>query len=84
MQQPKTDDRIGDVRSDPREDLRLSALNELDILDTPREEAFDRIARLIRYVFEVPVAFAPRFQGAGPKRGEVGYEAQAAFVVLRD
>jgi diguanylate cyclase (GGDEF)-like protein len=39
------------------EDLRLSALNEIDLLDTPQEEAFDRIARLVRFIFKVPVAF---------------------------
>jgi diguanylate cyclase (GGDEF)-like protein len=40
-----------------REDLRLSALDDFDLLDTPNEEAFDRITRLIRFTFKVPVAF---------------------------
>ncbi|MBS9719308.1 sensor domain-containing diguanylate cyclase [Tianweitania sp. BSSL-BM11] len=39
------------------EHLRLAALQSYDILDTPREEAFDRIVRLIRNVFDVPIAF---------------------------
>lgn len=38
------------------EACRLDALASYDILDTPREEAFDRIARLIRNIFEVPYA----------------------------
>jgi diguanylate cyclase (GGDEF)-like protein len=35
---------------------RLNALHELDILDSPAEEAFDRITRLTRKLFDVPVA----------------------------
>jgi signal transduction histidine kinase/CheY-like chemotaxis protein len=35
---------------------RLAALRSLDILDTPPEEAFDRIARLAARIFEVPIA----------------------------
>jgi diguanylate cyclase (GGDEF)-like protein len=38
------------------ESERLAALDRLDVLDTPREEAFDRIARLARKVFNVPMA----------------------------
>jgi diguanylate cyclase (GGDEF)-like protein len=34
---------------------RLQALNRFDILDTPREEPFDRIAHLIRTIFDVPI-----------------------------
>lgn len=37
-------------------DERLQALDRYDILDTPREEAFDRIAHLIRTIFDVPIA----------------------------
>jgi hypothetical protein len=35
---------------------RLNALHELDVLDSPAEEAFDRIARLTKKLFDVPVA----------------------------
>lgn len=38
------------------EDRRLQALQRYDILDTPREEAFDRITRLAQKIFRVPVA----------------------------
>ena len=38
------------------EDARLSALEELRILDTPREERFDRVTRLARRLFGVDVA----------------------------
>jgi PAS domain S-box-containing protein len=34
----------------------LSALKEADLLDTPAEEAFDRVARLARRFLQVPVA----------------------------
>ena len=37
-------------------DERLQALYRYDILDTPREAAFDRIANLIRTIFDVPIA----------------------------
>jgi diguanylate cyclase (GGDEF)-like protein len=40
----------------PDEPLRLAALHALDILDTPAEERFDRITRLARRIFDVPVA----------------------------
>jgi hypothetical protein len=35
---------------------RLNALHELDVLDSPAEEAFDRITRLTKKLFDVPVA----------------------------
>ncbi len=35
---------------------RLRALRELDILDTAPEERFDRLTRIARQVFEVPIA----------------------------
>jgi hypothetical protein len=38
------------------EAARLVALESYDILDTPGEEAFDRITRLARNVFSVPIA----------------------------
>lgn len=38
------------------EDDRLSALQRLDVLDTAPEERFDRITRLTRRLFDVPIA----------------------------
>ncbi len=38
------------------ERLRLAALRALDILDTPREERFDRLTRLASSVIEAPIA----------------------------
>ena len=38
------------------EDSRLRALQELQVLDTPREERFDHITRLAARVFDVPFA----------------------------
>jgi ribonuclease BN (tRNA processing enzyme)/DNA-binding response OmpR family regulator len=40
----------------PDEDQRIAALHSLDILDTEREERFDRITRLAAAMFNVPVA----------------------------
>src|SRR3954454_14335256 len=36
---------------------RLEALHALDLLDTPPEERFDRITRLMTLVMRVPMAF---------------------------
>ena len=36
---------------------RLAAVRELMLLDTPREERFDRVSRLLMRLFGVPVAF---------------------------
>lgn len=38
------------------DDRRLEALRSLDILDTPAEERFDRLTRLARRLFDVPIA----------------------------
>lgn len=35
---------------------RLNSLQRYDIIDTPQEEAFDRITRLVRHVFDVPMS----------------------------
>jgi len=35
---------------------RIQALHELDVLDSPPEERFDRLTRLARALFEVPIA----------------------------
>ncbi len=42
--------------TDLAEDTRLSALAKYDILDTPPEEAFDRITRLTARIFDVPMS----------------------------
>jgi signal transduction histidine kinase len=36
--------------------LRVAAVRELGLLDTPREERFDRITRLTRQLLDVPIA----------------------------
>lgn len=38
------------------EERRLAALRQLGILDTPREERFDRLTRLAAALFDVPIA----------------------------
>jgi Stage II sporulation protein E (SpoIIE)/GAF domain len=38
------------------EETRLQALASLNLLDTPREERFDRLVRLAKKLFEVPTA----------------------------
>jgi len=43
-------------RSHESEALRLSTLEQYDILDAPPTEAFDRITRLATRLFEVPIA----------------------------
>jgi GAF domain-containing protein len=40
----------------PNEAQRIAALRALPILDTPREERFDRITRLAQRLFDVPIA----------------------------
>lgn len=40
----------------PNEEVRLAALHSLSLLDTPPEERFDRITRLARQMFGVPIA----------------------------
>jgi PAS domain S-box-containing protein len=40
----------------PNEEGRLRELAEYQILDTPREEAFDRLVRLATRIFDVPIA----------------------------
>jgi sigma-B regulation protein RsbU (phosphoserine phosphatase) len=39
------------------EDERLASLRALDLLDSPAEERFDRITRLLTRVFRVPIAY---------------------------
>ena len=40
----------------PHEVSRLETLHALNILDTPPEERFDRVTRLARHMFQVPIA----------------------------
>ena len=40
----------------PDEALRLATLHSLDVLDTPSEERFDRLTRIARRLFDVPMA----------------------------
>ncbi|MGE6607130.1 GAF domain-containing protein [Halomonas sp. NPDC076908] len=40
----------------PDEELRLAALYELELLDTPDEAAFDRITRLVAQILNVPIS----------------------------
>lgn len=46
-----------------REQGRLEALARYDVLDTPAEEGFDRITRLVRHVMNVPMATMPFLDG---------------------
>lgn len=39
-----------------REDIRLSALCSLGLLDTPASESFDRITRMASQIFDLPIA----------------------------
>ncbi len=39
------------------EEVRLQSLENLRIMDTPAEERFDRIVRLIQKIFEVPIVY---------------------------
>jgi sigma-B regulation protein RsbU (phosphoserine phosphatase) len=43
-------------RTSVTERLRLAALNDVHLVDTPPEERFDRITRLARQIFDVPIA----------------------------
>ena len=43
-------------RRPANETLRLKSLNRLNVLDTPAEDRFDRITRLARKTFSVPIA----------------------------
>lgn len=38
-----------------RENDRLAVLQQLDILDTPRDEGFERIVRLIKEIFSIDI-----------------------------
>jgi diguanylate cyclase (GGDEF)-like protein len=42
---------------------RLAALERYDVLDTPPEESFDRITRLTRQIFDVPISTVTLIDG---------------------
>ena len=48
------------------EQARLEALDGYDILDTPSEEAFDRVTRLTRRILGVPIATITFVDGHRP------------------
>jgi len=47
---------LSDCSSPPYELRRMHALTELDLLDTPPSEAFDRITRMAARLFDLPIA----------------------------
>jgi len=49
--------------ADFAEAARLEALDRYDVLDTPREEGFDALVRLIRNIFQVPVGIVSVIDG---------------------
>jgi diguanylate cyclase (GGDEF)-like protein len=59
---PFQEDRLS-VPHSGRETARLCTLEDLDILDSPNEEAFDRITRLARRLFDVPIAIVSFIDG---------------------
>ena len=54
--------KLAETPADP-EDARLAALDRYDVLDTPSEPAFDRIATLIRLVFGVETSLVTMIDG---------------------
>ena len=51
------------LHSDQREIERLAAVERYDLLDTPREEVFDRITRLVCRLLKVPMAALSAIDG---------------------
>lgn len=51
------------ARSDVWEAERLEALDRLDVIDAPRDEAFERIVSLVRNIFDVPIAIVSVIDG---------------------
>ncbi|MDB5100072.1 MAG: hypothetical protein JWM80_4493, partial [Cyanobacteria bacterium RYN_339] len=47
---------MAESRTPEEERQRVEVLHGLQLLDTPKEERFDRITRLARRVFDVPIA----------------------------
>ena len=54
---------LADEAAAKHEAERLEALNRFDILDTPPEEAFDKITRLTRRLFSTPIALVSLIDG---------------------
>lgn len=52
-----------DFDADASEGARLEALAHYEILDTPSEPVFDRIARLIQNIFDTPIAMVTLIDG---------------------
>jgi len=48
--------RLTSVLADPG---RLAAVRQTGLLDTPAEDAFDRVARMAARLLEVPIALVP-------------------------
>ncbi|OWV71022.1 diguanylate cyclase [Rhizobium sp. R634] len=46
-----------------RENERLAALQQLDLLDTPRDEGFERIVRLIKQIFAIDIGIVSLIDG---------------------
>lgn len=71
---------------------RLGALERFDVMDTPREEAFDRITRLIRNIFDLPIAIVSMIDGhrqwykayEGLENREVGRDETFCKYTLQD
>jgi stage II sporulation SpoE-like protein/GAF domain-containing protein len=56
---------------------RLDALHQLEIMDTPREERFDRVVRLAQRLFDVPmVAISLLDENRQWHKAQVGFEFQ--------
>jgi len=45
-----------EVKHSPEEEKRIKVLHDLEILDTPPEERFDRITKIAQIMFDVPIA----------------------------
>jgi signal transduction histidine kinase/CheY-like chemotaxis protein len=77
----------------PNEAERLAALRSYDILDTPPEEGFDRVARLAAVVLDVPIALISLLdEGRQWFKARVGFDppetprdqAFCAYTILGD
>jgi PAS domain S-box-containing protein len=51
-----TEPRLTSVLADPG---RLAAVRQTNLLDTPAEDAFDRVARMAAHLLDVPIALVP-------------------------
>ncbi|WP_308798695.1 PP2C family protein-serine/threonine phosphatase [Agromyces silvae] len=61
------------------DDARQRAVEELGILDTPREERFDRVARLAHELFEVPMVSVTFLDGDRQfRKAEIGLGGREA------